>query len=98
MELKKLIKKLLGFKEAQYMRVSYIDWIGHSHKAPWLKYSYMEHWRLIKASKQLCKLYPNRYQGVWIEYGSFNDKPQPKPIPQQTEGKAISFHQSKPSA
>jgi len=98
MKLKNLIKKLLGFKEAQYMRVAYIDWIGQSHKAPWLKYSYMEHRRLVKASAQLCRLYPQRYQSVWIEYGSVNDKPQPKPIPQQTQGNAISFHQQKPSA
>lgn len=98
MKLKKLIKKLLGFKEAEYMRVAYIDWIGQKHHAPWLKYSYMEHRRLVKASKQLFLLYPQRYQSVWIEYGSFNDKPQPKPIQTPAQGNPISFHQSKPSA
>ena len=99
------LKKLLGFKDAQYMRAGYLCSDGHTMYAPWLRYSYREHKRLKRESKELCKMYPSRWYQVWIEYADHEVyKPHINPdnykydTHREPLGKPRSFNQVKPSA
>lgn len=100
-----LLKKLLGFKDAQYMRSCYMYNNGLIWRNPYLPYNFWDHRRLKKACNQLVKKYSACYQSVWIEYADaevytphINPDNYRFDTHREPLGKARSFNQVKPSA